>query len=298
MQQKSSSDKTRIIIVAVLLGLGLLVLTVLVVFALRGNFSQVQTPVTQTIPTVPVPTLFIPTPDCGSPTLVLGTASFQIQNLTPAADGSFTVPSDTSGIAYWVEGTDTNSVFVISPTPQNATVMSTVSVGSTAKVTWENCNSSTYNLGPAQAAMLDIPAFSDQSSEAITIFFQTDVSGAGFVYKGELTEQQLNTINTLAPSDIQVEISLLETTASQDGTSLRIGVSIQNFGTSPITLSANDVALLQADSTPLAMTVSEPALPKEIAAGVTETIYFTFQRPATPTVTLKVLTVEYDIEGY
>ena len=37
---------------------------------------------------------------------------------------------------------------------------------------------------------------------------------------------------------------------------------------------------------------------KEIAPGVTETIYFTFPRPSSPTATLKIFTVEYDIEGY
>ncbi len=254
------------------------------------------TPATQT---QPFPTLFVPTPDCGSPTLLLGTSAFQIQNLTPAQDGSWTVPSDTSNIAYCVQGTDTNSVFVLSPTPANLTVMSTVSVGSTAKVTLKNCNASTYNLLAGQAGSLDIPALSsDQSTQGITIFFQTDISGAGFVYKGELTEQQLSTINTPAAAGVQAEISLLETTASQDGGTIRIGVSVNNYGQAAFTISPSDVSLTPNNGAPLIIVSGEPSLPKEVARGATETLYFTFLRPTSPTATLKIFAVEYDIEGY
>lgn len=245
-----------------------------------------------------IPTLFVPTPDCGSPTLVLGSSTLQIQNLAPAQDGSGTIPVDTSGIAYWVQGTSTNLVFVLPPTPQNLVVMSSISVGNTAKVTLSNCNSTTYSLSAAQAGVLDVPALSDQSTEGITIFFQTDVSGAGFVYKGELTEQQINTINTPAASEVQAEISLLGTTASADGTTIKVDLSIQNFGTAAITLSASDVSLLNEDSTPLVMVSSEPALPKEISSGAIEAISLTFPRPVSPSATLKVFSAEYDIEGY
>ena len=295
MNQNPLSNKTQVIIVATLLGFGVIALIVLLLFMFRRNDPAVAIPATQT---PPIPTIFAPTPDCGSSTLLLGTSTFQIQNLTPSADGSFNVPSDTSGIAYWVEGTNTKSVFIVSPTPENATIMSTISVGSGAKLTWTNCNSSTYNLNAPQASSLDIPVLSDQSVEGITIFFQTAETGAGFVFHGDLTEQQINTINTPDISEVQAEISLLETSSSQDGTSLRIGVSIQNNGALPITVSASDIALVQADSAPLVMAGSEPALPIEIVPGATETIYITFPRPATPTATLKVFTVEYDIEGY
>jgi hypothetical protein len=294
--KQNPSNKTQIIVVSSLLAFGMLILIALLVFLFRGNMIQLAAPVTAT---APIPTIIIPTVDCGSPTLLLGASTFQIQNLTPAADGSFSVPPDTSGIAYWLEGTDTNPLFVVSPTPGNMAAMSAVTVGSPAKVTWKNCNSTTYSLSAGQAATLDIPTLSsDQSTEGITIFFQTDVSGAGFVYKGELTEQQLSTINTPVPSEMQAEISLLETTASSDGASIRIGISIQNFGSAPFTVSINDVSLTAQDGSALTMTNSEPPLPKEIAAGATETMYFTFPKPASPTATLKIFTVEFDIEGY
>jgi len=296
-KQNVSSDKTKIILVIIFLAILLLAFGILVGLVLRrGGF---QLPVSGT-PTQDLSTMFFPTPDCGSPTLVLGSNTFQIETIKPAADGSLTVPSDTSGVAYWVEGTNTNYMFVISPTPENLALMQTVTVGTTAKATWTNCNSTTYSLSVPQEGSLSVSALPDQSTDGITVFFQTDSSGAGFVAKGELTEEQISTFNTPAPgtSDIQAEIALLETTASPDGGTIRIGISIYNYGQSAFTLSTSDVSLTQQDGTALTMVGSEPALPREIAPEATETIYFTFPRPSSPTTTLKIFTVEYDIEGY
>src|SRR5919108_1063832 len=114
-KEQTSSQKNTIII-GILMGVGIVVLIALAIFLFRGNIFQTLAPSTDT---PVIPTMFIPTPDCGSPTLVLSTSTFQIQNITPAPDGSLAVPSDTSGIAYWVEGTNTNYVFVLSPTPDN-----------------------------------------------------------------------------------------------------------------------------------------------------------------------------------
>ena len=296
-KEQNSSQKNTIMIVGILMGVGIVVLVTLLIFLFRGSIFQALTPSTET---PIIPTMFIPTPDCGSSTLVLGTATFQIQSITPAPDGSLKIPSDTSGIAYWVEGTNTNYIFVLSPTPDNLAIMSTITMGSTAKATWQNCNSTTYSLLAPQQGSLNISISSDQSVEGITVFFQTDVSGAGFVFSGELTEQQLSAIPTPAAgiSDIEAEVSLLETTTSSDRTSIRVGVSILNYGIAPFTLSASDISLTQQDGTPLVMISSEPPLPKEIDAGSTETIYFAFPRPASPTTALKILTIEYEIEGY
>lgn len=296
-RQPDPTQKNIVIIISILMGVGIVLLLALVLFLFRGNIFQALAPSTET---PIIPTMFIPTPDCGSPTLVLGTATFQIQNIPRAPDGSLPVPTDTSGVAYWVEGTSTNYVFVLSPTPDNLALMSTITVGSTAKATWKNCNSTSYSLSAPQQGSLTVSTLPDQSIDGITVFFQTDVSGAGFVFTGELTEEQISTINTpdLGGSEIKAEISLLETTTSADGTSIRIGVSIQNYGEAPFTLSASDISLTQQDGTPLVMASSEPPLPKEVGAGSTETIYFTFPRPASPSATLKIFNIEYDLEGY
>jgi hypothetical protein len=305
-KQSFSSDKIKIILVVVFLGVLLLTFGILLGLLLRQSgfqfsLSAIQTDATPTSSFASIaPTLFVPTSDCGSPTLVLGTSTLQIQNLTPAANGSLTVPPDTSGIAYWVEGTDHNYVFLLSPTPENLSIMSTITVGSTAKATWKNCNSTTYSLSAPQPGSFNGSALPVQSVDGITIFFQTDASGAGVVFKGELTEEQIGTINTPASggSDVQAEIGLLETTTSADVTTISIGVSIYNWGQSAFTLSASDVSLTQPDGTVLVMKSSKPRLPEEIKPGETETIEFTFPHPSSQSATLKIFTVEYDIEGY
>lgn len=283
--------------VSVLLGIGILVLLILVGFIFMRSGFPFAVPATLT---PPIPTIIIPTPDCGTPTLVLGTTTFQIQTITPGTDGSLNVPSDTSGIVYWVDGTNKNYVFVFSPTQDNISFMSTVTAGIRAKATWKNCNSTTYTLSTSQPGAFRSAALPNQSVDGITVFFQMDASGAGFVFSGELTEEQISTFNTpaIGASDVQAEISLLETTSSADRTTIRVGVSVQNYGAAAFTLATSDVSLTQQDGTSLNLVSSEPALPKEIASGVTETIYFTFPRPASPTATLRIFTVEYDIEGY
>ena len=265
---------------------------VLLGFLFLQNRFQFLAPATQT--------LFIPTPDCGTPTLLLGSSTFQIETIQPTADGSLAVPSDTSGIAYWVEGTNTNYVFVLSPTPENLSIMSTITVGSTAKATWQNCISTMYNLSGPQQGSLNDSILLDQSADGITLFFQTDSSGNGFVFKGMLADENFSVMDTPRPdeSGILAEISLLETTTSPDGMNIRIGISILNYGQTAFTILPSDISFTPQNSTPLVMTGSEPSLPKEIAPNATETIYFTFPRPSSPTATLKIFTVEYDIEGY
>jgi hypothetical protein len=290
------SEKSRITITRVLL------LSTLLPLILSG--CQLLQNALQPMPTATVtpfiPTLFVPTQDCGPSTLVLGTNTFQIETIQAGADGTFAVPSDKSGIAYWVDGTNRNYTFVLSPTPENLAILPALITGSTAKVTWSNCNSTTYTLGAQQPTTFGPSALPDQTVDSITVFFQSEVSGAGFVLSGELTEEQISTFGTPVPGDveIQAEIALLETTTAPDGGSIRVGVSIQNYGATAFTLSGTDVTLTQQDGTAVSMLSSEPPLPRPIAPGTIETIYFFFSRPASPTATLKLLTVEYELEGY
>ena len=297
MKQSSSFDKPKVMIPAMLLGIGIMLPLILSGCQALQNGLQSAPTATET---PLIPTLFVPTPDCGTPTLVLETNTLQIETIQLGSDGTLTVPSDKSGIVYWVDTTNTNYTFVLSPSPDNLAIMPTLTIGSTAKVTWSNCNSTTYTLSAPQPATFSSSALPDQSVEGITVFFQTDVSGAGFVFRGELTEEQITTFDTPVPgaADIQAEISLLETTTSPDGASIRVGVSIQNLGAAAFMLSGTDVTLTQPDGTLVSMLSSEPPLPKEIAPATIETIYFFFSRPVSPTATLRLFTVEYELEGY
>jgi hypothetical protein len=181
------ADKIKFIVVLHVVGILLIALGFLLGLSFRQRRFQ------QTLPTPQVaaaPTFslsqFIPlTGNCTTPTLVLGTKTFQIQNLTRGAEGSLAVPRDTAGIAYRVDGSG-NPVFVLSPTPQNITVMETIEIGSIATLTAPDCGVTTYIVSAPQAGSLNNSAFESGPVPSITVFFPTVFSGEGFLYKGQL----------------------------------------------------------------------------------------------------------------
>jgi hypothetical protein len=235
---------------------------------------------------------------CGPSTLKIGERSYQIKTIKPKKDGSLKIPANKPDTAFWVEGTTTNQVFALSPTENNLALRSSLTSGETVTVTWANCNSTTYTLSDVQAEVPANSALLDQSISQVTIFVRDESAAAGFVVQGELAGETITEFNTPDSAEAQAEISLLETKASADGTSITISISILNFGSTAFSLTPNDVVLTAEDGTQLALTGSEPALPIEIAAGTTETFDLTFPRPASPAAVLKILTVEYDVEGY
>lgn len=225
---------------------------------------------------------FVP-PPCGQSQLEINGQIYPIETIRPKQDGSIKVPNK-PGAAYWVDGTTSNYVFYINDAVSTS--------GGAAKITWANCNATAYILYQPEPGLPDNVALLDQSTSEITIIVQNKM-----VIKGGLIGEELNVIPTPDPAEMLAEISLLETTTAADKTTISVQVSIVNYGQSAITLTLNDVALL-AENAPTAFPGSEPALPKEIAPGVTENFTFTFARPNTPTATLKIFSAEYELEGY
>jgi hypothetical protein len=291
-KQNFSSDKTKIILAIIFLGILLTALGILLGLVLRQNGFQLSMPAT--------PTIFVPTADCGSPTLVLGSNTFQIETIKPGSDGSLAMPSDTSDIAHWVEGTDNNYVFVLSPTPNNLALQTALKIGDLVTIFWADCTTVSFAVSTIEAGQLSDPALLDQSIPGMSVFVQTDPSTAGFVVKGELPEETVDVLDTPRPdeSGILAEVSLLDISTSPDGTTIKVGISIRNYGQTAFAISPGDVSLTPQDAAPLVLVSSDPSLPKQIKPGKTETIEFTFPRPSSQTATVKIFTVEYDIEGY
>ncbi|HEU0297502.1 MAG TPA: hypothetical protein VFR47_32470 [Anaerolineales bacterium] len=187
MKQNASPQKTQIIIVSVLLGIGILVFCVLLAIAFRGNFFPFAASTTQT-PTVPVaPTVLVPTVPCDGQTFALGGTTFQIQNLTLAPDSSLAAPPTVSGIAYWLQTTEGNYLFVLSPTPENISLQTALTAESSAKITWADCSSITYSLSGPEPNPANISNLAGQLTSGLTIFFQADESGNGLIVRGEIT---------------------------------------------------------------------------------------------------------------
>jgi len=225
------------------------------------------------------------------------------------------VPQDTSGIAYRVEGTDLSPVFVLSPTAQNLSIVSTITLGTEATTTWSDCSAARYRVSAHEPGAFDGSALPAGSQKGLTVYFPIDASGAGFVFRAELTAElpapatEMATPTSVTPSiviptpvpvepSVPAEISLLETTTAPDGGSIKISVSIRNYGETPLTISREDASLIQPDGEVLPLAGSIPGLPRELDPGDTATIDLIFARPSTPTTTLKIFTGEYTIEGY
>ena len=187
-QNFTPSEKRAIVIVASLLSVGAIVVLVLLVILLRQRAGQQPTQAAETLPPPLAPTVFVPTVVCGSPNLVLGQTTFQIQNISPAPDGTLAVLPDGPGIAYWLAGTDGNYLIILSPTPDNLSLLSTLTAGNTAKATWADCSSLTYSLSAPEPGTINISTLLSQLTSGLTIFFQTDASGNGSIIRGDLAE--------------------------------------------------------------------------------------------------------------
>jgi len=240
---------------------------------------------------------FFPKNGCTA-TLLLGANQYSIKTIKPKSDGTLSVPNNHPDTAYWVEGTDINYVFGLSPMANNLSLETSLKAGDEATIIWDNCNSTKYSLSSPQPGAPNNAALLDQSVSEITVFIQPDSSTAGFVIKGELLGEIITTFNTPDPAEIQAEVSLLETTTSADGKTIRVDISILNNGQSPITLSASAISLTSENATAITLEISEPALPLEIKPGAAETIHLTFPLPSTPIATLKIFSAEYELEGY
>ena len=300
-QKNTSSRDIWETIITNLLGWGLAIGIILVAWSSQSKTGlQLASSPTSLPSTAFVPTMFVPTPDCGAPTLVIGLTTFQVQTITTAPDGSLNIPADTSGIAYWVDGTNTNYVFVLSPTQDNLTLQNTLSTEDLATIFWADCTVASFAVSGVEAGRLSDQALFDQSNPGISVFIQGDPSTAGFVIKGKLPEESIAVLDTPMPdeSGVFAEVSLLDISTSPDGTTIVIDVSIRNYGQTAFTVSGNNVSITPEGFVVLEMTNSKPRLPEKISAGETEMFTFTFPRPTSPTAMLKIFTVEYDIEGY
>jgi hypothetical protein len=211
-----------------------------------------------TLPPAVLPTL---TPlSCGQSTLILGATTYRIEPIARADDGSLSAPSDTPDVAYWVVGTDTNPVFVLSPTPNNLTLGIVLKGNDLMTVLWADCHIDAYYVVTPFASGLSMDAvLSDQPTQGITVFFQSQPSVADLVIRGNQTEVLVVVTDTPAPPGapvIEAEVTFLETLTSSDGATIQIGVSVLNYGASAFTISTADVSLTPENVAPIAPTGS------------------------------------------
>lgn len=305
-QSFSPSDKTKIIIIVLFLAVLLVVLGVLLGIVIKRSGFKFSLPVMQiqSTPTLAqlavAPAMIIPTPDCEAPTLAIGSTTFQIQPIQFSPDGTLPIPADGFGIAYWVNGTNTNYVFGLSPTQENLALQTSLTTRDIATIFLGDCTTKSFNISTIDVNQLSNPGLLDQSMPGISVFVQTDPTAAGFVIKGSPAEETVSVINTPIPdeSGVLAEISIQDIMTSSDGKTILVDITVLNYGQTPFTFSSDNISLTSQDSVPLILSSIEPSIPKLINPGITENFLLTFPRPSTSIATLKIFTVEYDIEGY
>jgi hypothetical protein len=188
------------------------------------------------------------------------------------------------------------NVFALSPTQENLTLLSSLEAGSEAILTQANCNTMTYILSAPQEGEPGI----NQPAEGIIVYVPGSVLAPAVMVQGGMVGETITSPPTYAPAPFEVnaEISLLETTSSPDGTTIQVVISILNYGTEPITLSEFDITLTPENTAPLALSKADPGLPEKIKPGESKTISLVFPRPVTDTATLKIFTIEYELDNY
>lgn len=233
-----------------------------------------------------------------TPNLVLGNRLFAIHTIKQANDGSLQIPGDQPGMIFWVDGTNVNAVYALSPAADNEALQSNLTAGTTAVVTQAGCNTTSYILSAPVAGVPDTSALMDQSLSRITIFMPPFSTSSGFVILGDLQGETISKFNSPNPAELQAEISLLGTTTSADKTTITVSISINNTGQTAGELNTTTVSLTPGMSAPQSPVSSDPALPLTIALGKTVVVKLVFNRPVEPTATLKVFSAEYELSGY
>jgi hypothetical protein len=240
------------------------------------------------------------TPSCTGASLQLGTASWSLESIQLAADGSIYVPADTLGVAYWLQNLENNTVFALSPTQENLDLLSALQGGEQATITWQDCNTASFTLLAPQYGTPDKDIFADESTIGLVVYLAESDAIPGIWVQGGLAGETIIAPPTPAPNagEVNAEISLLETSTSNDRQTIQVVISILNYGSEPITVNESDISLTPADKAPLPVTRADPALPQLISTNESKTFTLVFPRPDTPMSTLKIYTVEYDLGNY
>jgi hypothetical protein len=240
------------------------------------------------------------TPSCAGASLQLGTTSRSLESIQLAADGSVDVPDNTTGVAYWVQNLANNTVIALSPTQENLDLLSALHGGEQATITWQDCNTATFTLFTPKYGVPGTELSADQASIGLVVYMPERVSFPGIWVEGGLAGETIIAPPTPAPyeGEVNAEISLLETSTSDDRQTIQVVISILNYGSDSIILTESDISLTPAGSASLQVTRVDPALPQEIDPNESKTFTLIFPRPDTTVATLKIFTVEYDLEGY
>ncbi len=286
MKQNASSNKTQIIIVATLIGLGILALIALLVYAFGGNAPTFSVPASATR------TQTVPTPPCIEPILTLGTTTFHVKTIPNSLNGFPLIPQDTPESAYLVEGTTINYVFGLSPTANNAALNTVLKAGDPMVINWGDCSIDGYVVSSIDMVQPNDPSIFEQSSGGITVYVQTGATNL-VIHGAHPIIEPAQTAAAEPTSQFQIEVAFADQTPS-DPQTVKIALTITNRGNQPITLNSTDISLTAENNQEAFPLVVEPALPQQIDPGNSLQIVVTFPKPPANSALLRILNLTLD----
>jgi hypothetical protein len=240
------------------------------------------------------------TEDCARMTLALGNERWSIQSVQQGADGSINIPPESTEVAYWIETIKLTDVLALSPTPANLDRLGSRKQGEEASLTWQDCTSKAFILASPEEGASPQDVFLGQEPGGLIVYIPESPSSPGMVVRGVLTGETIvpGAVTEPGNTEVSAEISLEGYGGSADGKNLEVTVSIHNYGAKAITLSDREIRLSSSQGENLPLISSEPGLPSEISPGESRSFSLEFPLPAAKPATLKIYSVEYELEDF
>ena len=236
-----------------------------------------------------------PTLPCMQPTLLVGSRAFRIETVALKSDGSLPKVPKKAGTAWWVLGTQPDYVFILPQIRENLDAIPNLSAGAPLTITWADCGQEAFVVKAVSPRNPFLVEQVDQSASGATLVLPVDSKGTVMVVSSGWPVSPQAVTETPDPNAVQAEVSFLETSVSEDGTTLRQVIEIKNTGTISIPLAASDISLSYEGSSPQGPLSVEPALPAEIAPGQSLALAITFAKPPANTAVFRILDFSVDL---
>lgn len=213
-----------------------------------------------------IATLFAAPPPCGQDTLTLNETTYLIQTVNePPPAAPKTLPA-----ALMLAGSDPAPVIWL----YDSHTLDLPSTGLPAVITWANCNTATY--------LLQDPQPQPPTPTDLTLIVN------GVTLHASLQTAEISAIPSPNPSDLLLEVSLLETQI--DAETITFTIKIVNYGKNTVSATAQTITLGG-----VSPQISQPILPQEIDPGASANLTVTFARPTTLPAELKVFDAVYEV---
>ena len=233
-----------------------------------------------------------PTPQCVEPKLTLGSLTFHIDTVVREADSFPEIPKRKGEAAFWVEGTTVNYIFGLSPTKDNLALDTVLKSGDPAVIHWADCSSDEYVVSSIDTAQPNDPAIFDQSSGGITVYVQDGKSA--LVIRGKRPVVESAETTEPANTTLQVDLSILEATESEDHKFVTFRLLITNQSGQTITLTENDMSLSAENAPEVFASLVEPTLPQDLRPGDILPVSVTFPKPSAPSAVLRIFDITFE----